>query len=671
MVKINRFKKTKYFVLALGLILTLSLPAFAEKRIAVLPFDVPDSRPDMKQFGVGITDTITIALGNVKEYIMIDRSQLQNILKEQTIQHSGFIDSEKAVKLGKLMGAEVLIIGAIQHEGATYRITARLTEVESGKIIKAVQVTGNSIFDLQDKLAFEIIGQIDCTLTDKLIIKMKKIINATRNVNAYDLYIKGRNEYLLFTQKGYEEAISLFDKALQLDQNYTLALASKAEAQALLSSELEVNGKPYKYLLETAEINANQAIKQNDELGDVHRALSTIYKLQGRFEDGKKEAQEAIEMNPNDADAYYLLWANSQGKLDDPVIQKAITLNPYIIKKHLAIGYAYFKQKKFQEAISVYQELIKVNPDFIMAYVGLGYAYDQIEDFDNAAKAFQDAVSLKDSVADGHAGLGYIYFRKGKIKESIAEFKKAITINPNYSFAHGNLGYVYFETGKKEEAFKEFQTAIQINPDNFYARNGIGYYYYDKGEYEKALDQFWTALGTNYKDTDAHYNIALVYKAKGQINEAITVLKDSVRIDPNYVRAYKKLGEIYTEQGKLEDALLAYNNVLKLKPNDLEVLNNIGLIFYKQGKFNKAIEKYTESLRIEPENVNTHNNLGSAFLSMGKINEAIAEYSEALRLSPDDLNANENMAIAYEKLGKIEQASFYYDKVCRIGKRCR
>lgn len=660
--------KLKKIILTASLFLSLfSLPAFAEKRIAVLPFDVPDSRPEMKQFGFGITDTITIALSNIQEFIMIDRSQFQNVLKEQSIQQSGLIDSEKAVKLGKLLGAEILVIGAIQTDGNNYRITARLTEVETGRIIKAVQVTGTNIFELQDKIAQEVISQQQIKPTETVINRIKNVLKATNDVNAYDSYIQGRNSFLLFTAKGYQNAIDYYDKALSIDNSYTLALASKAEAQALLSSEMESSGKPYKEILDNALINAKEALKQSDNLGDVHRALSMIYKIQGKFAEGKNEAEKALKLNPNDADAYYLLWANSSASIEDPLIQKAVSLNPFIVKKHIAIGYAYHKQSKYREAVEIYKQAIQLNPKFITAYVALGYSYDKLNELENAEQAFRNAIAIKNSVADGHAGLGLILFKKGKLKESFYEFDKAIQINPYYSYAHTSLGYVYYALGKKDEAYKEFKIAIDLNPDDFYVRDALGYYYLEKGQIDEALDQFTTVLGINYTDVDGHYNIGLVYRIQGKIDEAIGEFKEAIKIYPDYLPARTKLAETYLQIGKNDLAIAEYKEAIRINPDIPENFINLGIAYYKMGKYDDSINQYKQAIGLRPSDVSTHNNLGIAYYSKGKYDMAIDEYNIALTISPSDLNATENLGLVYAKIGKKEQAIQLQKKACLLG----
>jgi tetratricopeptide (TPR) repeat protein len=662
-------KIKKIIFISLFLFISMAFPALAEKRIAVLPFDVPDTRPDMKQFGIGITDTLNIALSNIKEFIMIDRSQLEAIMKEQAFQNSGFIDSDTAVKLGKLMGAEMLVIGSIQSEEDNYRISARLTDVETGKILKAVQVTGTSIFDLQDKLALEMIAQQNVTPSPGVMSRIKKILLSTGNQTAYDYYLRGRNKYLLFTIKGYQEAIKLFDQALETDKNYTLALASKAEAQALLSLDMELDGKPYKSIMEDAEANARQAVKQDSELADAHRALSLVFKMQARAEDGKNEALRAIELNPNDAEAYYLLWANSNSNLDDPLFQKAIKINPYIVKKHLAIGVSYFKRSKYKEAIEIYQEALKINPGFAMTYVALGFAYEKNGDLENAEIAFKTAAKIRFYIADVHVGLGLVNFRKGKVKEAIAEFNSAININPNNSYAHTGLGYVYFYQKKPEEALKEYQAAIEINPDDYYARNTLGNYYYSKGEYEKALEQYQIATGINYFDVDSYYHRALVYRVQGKTEQAINSFKEALKINPEYTRAYTKLAELYQGMNKTDEAINCYQSVLAYKPDDPVAHYSLGIIYYQQNKIDQAISHYKSVLLINPDDVNTHNNLGTAYFVQEKMEEAVTEYKAALKIKPNDLNANQNLGLAYERQNRNEEAVLQFKKVCKLGNK--
>lgn len=664
----KNFKTIKKILLSTAFICAVFTPhANAEKRIAVVPFDVPESRPDMKQFGVGITDTINIVLSNFEDFVMVDRSQLENVMKEQAVQKSGFIDSEKAVKMGKILGAQVLVLGSIQNDGTNYRITARMTEVETGKIIKAVQVTGTNIFELQDKLASEIIDQQKVVASEGILTRIKNIINATKSVDAYGYYLKGKDDLLKSNLTGYKSAIDYFDKAIETDNSYALALAAKAEAQALLASELELNAKPYKSILDKALENANNALSKQNQLGDAYRALSTIYKIQGNFEQGKKEAEKALSLNPNDADAYYLLWSNSSSNLEDPLIKKAVSINPYIVKKHFAIGYAYFKQSKFQEAIDVYNEVLKINPKFYLGYIAMGYAYDRLENYDKAEESFRQALAINKSMSDAHAGLGFIMFKKGDLKSSFKEYDIAIKANPSYSLAHTGLGYVYFAIGKKDESLVEFKKAIESNPDDFYARNALGYYYYERGELDLAMSEFKTVLGINYNDADARYNIGNIYLYQKKYDDAIIQFKEAIDIHKNWISPKLKLAQTYSEQGKIKEAENLYNQVLTLKPDNFNALNAIGIIYYQQNKLNEAVNVLNKSIQIKNDDAGTYNNLGIVYYALGRFNEAIQQYEKAISLNSNNINAHENLYIVYNKIGNKDMASFYLKKSCMLG----
>ena len=82
------------------------MPAWAEKKISVLPFEILTQKEDMKQFGIGTMDSLTNALSNVPEFIMVDRGQLNTILKEQAFQKQLDQKDKEAQKQSELKEKE-------------------------------------------------------------------------------------------------------------------------------------------------------------------------------------------------------------------------------------------------------------------------------------------------------------------------------------------------------------------------------------------------------------------------------------------------------------------------------------------------------------------------------------------------------------------------------------
>jgi len=102
----------------------------AGMRIAILPIRAAD-----KDKGDYAFDTMDKMFNNALTYSMITRSEIAAIIKEQNFQYSGFVDDNTAVSLGKLLGAQAIIIGDIAGADYTRRLVFRCLDVETGKIL--------------------------------------------------------------------------------------------------------------------------------------------------------------------------------------------------------------------------------------------------------------------------------------------------------------------------------------------------------------------------------------------------------------------------------------------------------------------------------------------------------------------------------------------------------
>ncbi|RYY00211.1 hypothetical protein EON78_01730, partial [bacterium] len=290
MIKYFIKKAVKLSLISTASIFLLSLSAEAKKTIAVLPFEVLSEDPEYKQFGIGTMDTLSVALTSIPEFTMIDRGRMTNTIKEQAFQQSGLADLSQSVKLGKILGAEILVTGTIQSFDKKFRVTASFIDVQTGKIVQASKVTGENIFDLQDQLADQIILLENVKLSSQQRQEISKITKATTNNLAFDNYTNGKTEYYKLLNVAltgenmpetqqlelFNKAIEYFDKAIEADSNYFLAIASKGETQGLLSkflkfSETNKDLKKSEEYLKKAEENVEAAYKISNNSGSMYK----------------------------------------------------------------------------------------------------------------------------------------------------------------------------------------------------------------------------------------------------------------------------------------------------------------------------------------------------------------------------------------------------------------
>jgi TolB-like protein len=111
------------------LISAISL-TFSQEYIAVIDFEgINVSEAEAKALSQNLTSEI-IALD---KYTVVERSAMKRIMDEQKFQHSGCVDTQCAVDIGKILGAKYIIVGSVGKVGKTFSIDARMIEVETGE----------------------------------------------------------------------------------------------------------------------------------------------------------------------------------------------------------------------------------------------------------------------------------------------------------------------------------------------------------------------------------------------------------------------------------------------------------------------------------------------------------------------------------------------------------
>lgn len=148
--------------------LTAATPAPApRKTVAVLYFDNHTGKPDYDPLGKGIAAMMISDLGAVQDIQLVERERMQDVVKEMDTQHTRYYDSTTAVNVGRMMGAEYIVVGAFAALQPKMRIDTRVVRVETGEIVKTAQVTGDEdkFFELEQKLAKNLIDGLGLALS--------------------------------------------------------------------------------------------------------------------------------------------------------------------------------------------------------------------------------------------------------------------------------------------------------------------------------------------------------------------------------------------------------------------------------------------------------------------------------------------------------------------------
>jgi curli biogenesis system outer membrane secretion channel CsgG len=198
-------------------------PAAPRRTVAVLYFDNYTGKVDYDPLGKGIASMMISDLGVVPEIQLLERDRIQDLLKESELSRTRYFDSTTAVKLGRLSGAEYIVVGAFASVQPQMRIDTRVVRVGTGEIVKTAQVVGreDAFFDLEQQLAARLIDGLGIALSPE----SKEKLRAKQESNRIDA---------ASTVVAFSKALSLYDKGEYVDAGSAMAPALRASPNSEL-----------------------------------------------------------------------------------------------------------------------------------------------------------------------------------------------------------------------------------------------------------------------------------------------------------------------------------------------------------------------------------------------------------------------------------------------------
>jgi len=202
-------------VLALASVLPLSLsaqaPAPAPPRLSVLYFTNTRGSAEHAWLSKGLADMLAGDLGATGAFVLVEREELERVLREQELSLSGLVDPAGAPKVGKLLGADLLLYGSFVTAGDELRVDARIVRAESGAAAALASVSGppGEVLALERRLA----GR----LGEALGLAPGAVSTGPSSLDAARAYYRGVD---LLDSGRYAEALEFFSQATRLDPLY-------------------------------------------------------------------------------------------------------------------------------------------------------------------------------------------------------------------------------------------------------------------------------------------------------------------------------------------------------------------------------------------------------------------------------------------------------------------
>lgn len=236
------------------------------------------------------------------------------------------------------------------------------------------------------------------------------------------------------------------------------------------------------------------------------------YEVKSKYDKEIAEFTKAIEINPNDANAY------------------------------LKRGLAYVKKGNYNQAISDYTKAIEIIPDYIEYYYNRGLIYEKQGNFTQAISDFTKAIEIEPESAKPHYARGLIYEQQGNLTQAISDYTKAIEKNPKYVKPYYAHGLVYEKQGNFTQAISDYTKVIEIYPDEAEAYYKRGLAYYITKEFDKAWADVYKAEELEYAVSPEF--IAKLKQASGR--DTVPVQEDNL-FSPQEIEKVKRCEELISK----------------------------------------------------------------------------------------------------------------------------
>jgi serine/threonine protein kinase len=404
------------------------------KSVAVLYFENLSGAKEDEYLRDGITEDVITELSKIRGL---------NTFSRPTV--LAFRDKPVTpTQIGQQLGAAYVLTGTLRRSGARLRISAQLVDTHTDFPLWSERFDREmkDVFEVQDEMARKIAEALRVTLSPQELEALAD--KPTENLQAYDLYLRGKRYARRQTRQDVEFALQMFENAVSLDPSFALAYAACANACAMYYSIFTRD----QVWIDRARVASGRAVALRWDLPETHVSQAWVLYAAGLHDEAVRMVKKAIERNRGCDGAYYLL------------------------------GRALFAAGRYQELLDIAEAAIEASGEDYNVYVpimnSLG-AMSKKEASRNMSHRFIGAIEnhLKQVPEDARARvlLAAKFAELGREEDSLRELNLAVTLRANEASILYNAACVFCGLRKKPEAIDALRKAWEAgSKDSVWAR---------------------------------------------------------------------------------------------------------------------------------------------------------------------------------------------------------
>jgi adenylate cyclase len=432
-----------------------------QKSVAVLAFVNLSDEKGSEYFSDGISEELLTVLQKIPGLRVAARTSAFSFKGKNAT----------AQEIGQKLGVAHLVDGSVRKSGDSVRIAARLTRADTGEELWSENYTRDlkDVFAVQTELAQTIVGQLRGQLTDGAADPAAKAViqaevqaaekGGTKNVDAHQYYLQGRFYANRHSERSAGEALTAYQRAVELDPAFALAWAGLAQTHAWYCGfSTEAGRKGFDAHLASARDAAARALALEPNLPEALLARALIeFNFDFNWNAAAQTVNKGLALAPADPNiliaAANLEMARGDSDRAIELFRRAVDLDPVNAQARTFLAFNLAETKRFAEAHAEFPRVVELNPAAPWAHAGLGLAYLLENKFEEAATESQaEAGEWARLLIVSCARWG-----QKRVQESDSALAE-LTANDSETAAY-QIAEVYAYRGDKDRAFEWLERA--------------------------------------------------------------------------------------------------------------------------------------------------------------------------------------------------------------------
>ncbi len=420
--------------------------------IAVLPFVNISNDPDNEYFCDGLAEELLNALTKIDHLKVAARTSAFS-----------FKGKNAAVsEIGQKLNVKTVLEGSVRRSGNRLRITVQLVNASEGYHLWSERYDREmqDIFNVQDEITLAVVDALKLKLfSDEKAVVLKRY---TDDVEAHELFLKGRYYHYKYSAEGWRRAIEFFERAIEKEPNYAPAYAGMNTSLGFLWFLGFLSAEQAVPQMKAAAI---KALEIDENLAEAHLSQAMIsFFYDWEWQKAEQEFKRAIGLDPHNAEAlsFYSMFLGFEERFKEAIDQgeRAIAIDPLSTVINMNVGWTFFSAGLFDKTLDQADKMIEVEPDFYGSYWLRGAIYLSEGDYDKAVNELKKAVSLggRQIVL---ADLGGAYGLAGNNDEARAILDQLLEMRQREYVPAICMARIYSRIGENEKAIDWLERALE------------------------------------------------------------------------------------------------------------------------------------------------------------------------------------------------------------------